>query len=427
MKTRESYMILLFLLLASQVFLGRAQEIPVRQNNDELFQTARATAFAGEREKAREICLKILENNPAYHDAAVLFGRTLAWDRNYDSARVVLNGVLQKRPGYRDAIDALADIEMWTGNLREAIRLCNIGLSFSENDKGLLLKKARAQARLGDIDAARITLDQLFEIDPMNEEGLKLLKSLEIISFLTFSERDYLLADYSGDYHRTPYKRRFHSAGLGYGKRMGFGPLIGRINLGQTWANDAPYEEKPSIQFEIESYPKLSASNYLFVNYAYALGKSFPLHRGGLELFQKLPRKFEGSLGLRYLYWNNNFFFYTGSLGKYYRNYWFSFRPYLIPKEGGISRSYFFTARRYFKLADDFIGLTVGTGISPDDIYSDPADRIKLKSNKVSLMVSKSFFQDFLFRGSFGYDFEEYIPGMKRDRFSVSASLRYYL
>ncbi len=427
MKFLKTYKWIALLLLFTGNILVTAQETPMRQNNDELFQTARSAALGGEREKAREICQVILSNNSNYHDAAVLFGRTLAWDSDYDSARVVLNGVLQKRFGYRDAIDALADIEMWSGNFSEAIRLCNIGLSFNENDKGLLLKKARAQARMSDSDAARITLEQLLEIDPQNEEGIKLLRSLGVVSFLPLNRRNYFLADYGGDYHRTPYKRRFHSAGLGYGKRLNFGHLIGRINLAQTWANDNPYEDNPSVQFELETYPKLSASNYLFVNYAYGLGKSFPIHRGGLEIFQKLPRKFEGSLGMRYLYWNSNFFFYTGSVGKYYRNYWFSFRPYIVPKENGISRSCFLTARRYFKSADDFIGVTIGTGISPDELYSDPAERTTLKSNKVSFMLSKTFLQDFMFRGTFGYDFEEYIPGMKRDRFSVSASLRFYL
>lgn len=420
------YILSFFLVLIISVpFFAQEKVDPL--NTDELFQQARSTAFAGEREKARQICLDILEKNPDYLDASVLIGRTLAWDKNYDSARVILNGVLQKRFGYRDAIDALADIELWTGNVAEAIRLCNIGLSFSENDKDLLLKKARAQVRLGDNGGARITIEQVLMLEPENEEALKILNSIDVVSFLPLNERDYVLSDYSGDFHRTPYKRGFHSAGIGYGKRMPFGPLIGRINLAQTFVNESPIEDKPSIQFEIESYPRITSSNYLYVNYGYGIGKSFPLHRGGLELFQKLPAKFEASLGFRYLYWNDNFFFYTGSLGKYYRNFWFSFRPFIVPKNSGVSQSYFLTARRYFKSADDFLGLTVGTGISPDDFYSDPADKIKLNSQKISLMLSKTFMRNFLFRGSVGYDYEEYQPDLRRDRFSVSIALRYYL
>ena len=427
MKNQLTYLILtvfVFIATSSQVF---AQDEPVRVNYDEMFLHARSVAFSGEREKARDICLEILKSKPNYYDASVLFARTLAWDRDYDSARVVLNHVLQQRFGYRDAIDALADIEMWTGNPEEAIRLCNIGLSFNENDKGLLLKKARAQARLGDNESAKITLDKILELDPENEEALKILNTLNIGSFMPFNERDYLLTDYSGDFHRTPYKRRFHSAGIGYGKRMGFGPLIGRINFAQNWINDNPIEDRLSLQFDLESYPRLSSSNYLYVNYAYGMGRSFPTHRAGLELFQKLPAKFEASLGTRYLYWNDSFFFYTGSLGKYYRAYWFSFRSFIVPKENGVGSSFFLTARRYFSTAEDFLGITVGAGFSPDNFFSDPADRITLKSNKISFMLSKPFLKDFLFRGSFGYDFEEYQPEKKRDRFSINATIRYYL
>jgi YaiO family outer membrane protein len=427
MKNLSVKIFLILLVVSTTTSPFYAQEEPARVNFDEMFQLARSAAFSGEREKAREICLKILKDKPNYYDASVLFARTLAWDKDYDSARVVLNQVLQQRFGYRDAIDALADIELWTGNPEEAIRLCNIGLSFNENDKGLLLKKARAQSRLGDNESAKITLDKILDLDPENEEALKILNSLNIGSFMPYNERDYLLTDYSGDFHRTPYKRRFHSAGIGYGKRMGFGPLIGRINFAQNWINNNPIEDHMSIQFDLESYPKLSSSNYLYMNYAYGIGKSFPTHKAGLELFQKLPAKFEASLGTRYLYWNDSFFFYTGSLGKYYRAYWFSFRSFIVPKENGIGRSFFLTARRYFSTAEDFFGITVGNGFSPDDFFSDPANRITLNSHKISFMISKPFLNDFLFRGSLGYDFEEYQPGLKRDRFSINATIRYYL
>ncbi len=101
--------ILLFFTLNS----GFTQEFPDTLSDGELFQMARNSSFAGDTEKARQICTVILEKSPELHDVSVLFGQTLAWDKLYDSARTVLKKVLQKEPGHRDAIYTLTSVEIW--------------------------------------------------------------------------------------------------------------------------------------------------------------------------------------------------------------------------------------------------------------------------------------------------------------------------
>ncbi len=317
---------------------------------------------------------------------------------------------------------------MWKyGNLAEALHFCNTGLYFNENDLGFLLKKTRIQAGLGNYDEARLSINKVLLIDPLNEDANKLFESFQGPFFLPLIERDFILVDYWGNYFNAPYKRRFNSAGIGYAKVMSFGPLIGRLNFAQTSINNSAVEANPSLQFEIESYPRISEASYLFVNYAYGIGMSFPNHRGGLELFHTLPRNFEASVGLRYLYWNENFIFYTGSIGKYWNDYWFSFRSFIVPRNNGVSQSYLVTARKYFETADDFLGITIGTGISPDEFSGDPAERLNLRSHKISLMHSKTFMKNLLIRSTIAYDYEEYLTGFRRGRISLNATLRYYL
>ena len=68
------------------------------------FQKARQLAYDQETQKARQICLDILSENPEYHDVRVLLARTLIWESKYDSARKELKTVYEKMPEHFDCI-----------------------------------------------------------------------------------------------------------------------------------------------------------------------------------------------------------------------------------------------------------------------------------------------------------------------------------
>lgn len=105
------------------------------------------------------------------------------------------------------------------------------------------------------------------------------------------------------------------------------------------------------------------------MNYGFSNTELFPKHRVGAELYSKLPRSFEASAGLRYLYFDDvtKVAIYTGSVGWYVKDYWFSLRPYITPdKTTGTSVSGSVTARRYFSDAETYFGLSAGLGFSPD-------------------------------------------------------------
>jgi len=99
-----------------------------------------------------------------------------------------------------------------------------------------------------------------------------------------------------------------------------------------------------------------------------------------VEVYQSLPWTLEASLGVRYI----NFiepdgtydgrFIYTGSIAKYYKDWWFLFRPYIIPKSYGTDHSYVFRVRRYINTADNYISLDLSTGVIPDDPLNYPND-----------------------------------------------------
>ena len=76
----------------------------------------------------------------------------------------------------------------------------------------------------------------------------------------------------------------------------------------------------------------------------------------------------EVSLGMRYMQFSDtqvNIF--TGSLGMYSGNYYFSLRPYITPSgEKPLGISGYILGRKYFKDGENYFGVMAGFGFSPE-------------------------------------------------------------
>ena len=115
----------------------------------------------------------------------------------------------------------------------------------------------------------------------------------------------------------------------------------------------------------------------------------FPDLRYGAELYQSLPKSFEASIGFRSLQYTTTTNIYTGSIGWYTGNSYFSFRPYFTPGDTGTSTSGTFTYRKYRSDADNFIGFAFGMGFSPEinqfNFSGNENAIVDLKSQKLNL------------------------------------------
>ena len=137
-------------------------------------------------------------------------------------------------------------------------------------------------------------------------------------------------------------------------------PLTARVNYANRFG-------KSGLQLEGEAYPSISKKIYTYINAGYSIDSLvFPKFRGGVSLYASLPSAFEVDGGFRILYFNSATWIYTAGVGKYYKNYWFNFSTFLTPANSSILQSYFLKTRFYLN-DKDFIMLTMGTGISPDD------------------------------------------------------------
>lgn len=384
---------------------------------DKLFQHAWELSAKGKRDQARYVCRLILKQKPAYSDVRIFLGRLHSWDREYDDARREFLQVLAAKPDSRDARSALIDVEYWSKNLDSALRHCNIGLEFYPNDHDFLYKKARILYRQADYRPAASSVRRLLQLDPSHQEGLLLLERIRYSSEIFSVAQKYR---FDGDKKAGADLNPWHLFSLELKTQTKIGSLIGRVNYarrryGSSW--------KAGEQFEIDAYPRFMDGLYAYLNAGYSNDSIFPKYRLGAELFANLPAGLEVSLGIRYLEFSSTIVrIFTGSLGKYYKNYWFSLRPFITNKPSGISASVILSARRYYGSRDDYLGLFSGYGSTPLEVYY-LEDVERLNSLKVGLELKRALSRIFVIQCRLRFEREEYALDKFGNRFTFAVNL----
>ncbi|MEF8983581.1 MAG: YaiO family outer membrane beta-barrel protein [Bacteroidales bacterium] len=341
------------------ILYGEERSLP------EQLQEARQLAYDQETQEARKIAYDILSQDPDYHDARVLIGRTLIWDEKHDSARTELKTVYEKMPTHYDCIHALIDLERWSDNFTKALEYANHGLEYYPNDVDMLYKKADILAELGENEPASETLERLLTIKPGHKKGNVLYKDLNP----GLLKQAGVVHRFS--FFRKPWVKRWHVTSLRADLNLKNSLFIGMINYGRLVGSGHPYVDNPgkvNLQFQLDGYPRITPSDYLYLNLAYSGSPLFPEQRYAAEWFHNFDKGYELSGGFRGLKWNEPIFFYTGSAGLYFRDYWFALRTYITPEERATGHTYTLRARRYLATSDDYIGLKLEYGTSPESL-----------------------------------------------------------
>jgi YaiO family outer membrane protein len=363
----------LFLLAAMLLLNGLWNSVSAQS-----YEEARNMAFNGERAKARQLCKAILAKG-FNSDVALLLGRTYAWDGMYDSTRVVLNQVLDLNAGNMEALDAFADVEYWSGNYDKAIEYCDRALKKEPGNEDFMLKKARIQHSAEKYEEAVETLEELVAKNGTNAEALKKLQEFRLDVMKNRIRLNYTIDQFDQSFNRDPWQ----VWALSYGRKTKLGTVLARVNMAKRFG-------ETGFQYEVDAYPKISENNYGYLNYGFSQSDVFPENRIGAEWYHNFPKAFEGSLGLRTLFFSNSdVTIYTATFGKYISNYWLSLRSFVTPGSGGTSVSGFLQMRRYFSDPENYFGLRLGYGVSPDEnqnlVNPDSSSRLKLKTRSVRL------------------------------------------
>ena len=421
-----AFILVLFLALSAHPVKAQQE----RMNVDSLFQQARQLAFQKQLAKAQKLCTEILDQKPDYFDARVLLANTYAWQHNYDRAHLELQKIFESKPRHYDALLASSDYYFWAGNLDKALETAKQGLSYYPNDENFLFKISRILLKMGKSSEAQRRLLQLLNINPGHAGAKALLAQIKKIRIF-----NRISLGHSFEYFAEPYQYRWHMFNLDYQRKTPIGNVIASVRMADVvYDGETLFETGKAFQFTIDAYPRISKNNYAYLSYGFSNQVPFPKQRAGFELYQKLPLAFEASAGFRFLQFQNtdntysNTWIYTGHVGKYIKNYWLSFRPYISPQSSGFSQAYYFIIRRYFHTADNYLGLQAGTGNSPDapTDYLNPLNIYKLKTQSIQLDFQHLLGKQWLIKILMGYKKAEYHPQTLRNVIYTSVQLACY-
>lgn len=327
------------------------------QNADSFYAEARKKAF-DDKDYSTAIALskRALAIAPSYTEITVFLGRLYAWDKKPDSARIYFEEALRKQPAPEDAYVAYADFEYWNDNNDASLAVSDKGLVHYPGSVPLLLTKAKVHFAKRDFPTAAVLADTVLSIDRNNAEARNLAAQM----------RDNVSKNRIGiKYDYVHFDKQFPDpwqlASIDYTRQTRAGSFTARVNYANRF-------NRTGLQYELESYPRFSRTFYGYLNVGYSEEVGvFPKWRAGASLFTNLPKAFESELGIRYLYFNSDVLVYTAYLGKYFRSFLFGARTFLTPHANNISQAYIVMMRYYYGSIDDYVGLNLGAGVSPDD------------------------------------------------------------
>jgi YaiO family outer membrane protein len=325
-----------------------------KHNPDSLFQQAQASAFASDYATAQALCKQILAHSPEHHDTRLLLSSTYAWQSQYDTALVLVNIVLQDLPESLEAKKLKARILLWSNNYDKLYRYTKTQLPLYPKDELFLYLKALSLEKQKRTREAFQAYRYLLSIHPNHIEANESIQRLE---YLLRKNRITLYEQYDIFFGA---QSDWNLFAVAYTRETKHGSIMARVNHAYRF-------KQSGFQYEIEAYPIFRVGTYAYINYGYADNNLFPEHRIGIEPYQRLPRGFEISAGIRYLkFATTEIPVYTGSLSKYYKNWWLSIRPYFSSNGDRQTQSYHFISRYYLSSSLDYLGLRLGRGITPD-------------------------------------------------------------
>lgn len=401
---------ILSLLLSSPLAFAQSSD----KSSDELFVEARNVAFEEKNyQEAIVLTKQALFQSPTYADVAIFLGRLYTWTDETQLARETFKNVEATMDPSEDLYIAYGSLEYWNDDYKEAIQILDRGLIKFPKSEDLLFLKAKILYSEDLYDEATVTINDLLRLNKSNTEARELAVKIN-----NSNAKNAIGVSYNFSHFDKQFEDNWNAVSVSYKRMTGLGSIILKMNYANKFGSNG-------TQVELEAYPRISKTFYAYLGGGYSDNVGiFPKYRGGASLYANLPKSFEADLGLRYLYFSDDLFMFTGSVGKYYKSFWFNLRTYITPSDKTVSQSYTFTTRYYTGDANNYFSFAIGKGISPEDFNNNllGETRYKLKSFKLGLDYNFSIKDINLFSVGANYFNQEYLPNTKGNQYDFSIS-----
>ena len=324
---------------------------------DNVVAQARELAYSGKdhRDQALALLKQHLDQEPDDSEARVLYGTVLSWQGRYEEARTQLNMVLATRPNHGDALPALINVEFWSGHPENAESLARNALVRQPDQVNMLLVQAKALIRMNRNTEALRVLNHVLTLDPANHDARRMRREVTI----TTLKRE-VYVNHSYDWFSDGRNGQLETS-LSFSNPTPIGSVIARINRADRFG-------EVDYQPEVDYYPRFRAGTYADINVGYSIhGSLYPSYKIGGDLFQSVGHGFELSGGFRRLDFSSGVDIYTFAVAKYYGNFLFTGRGFVVPGSPGTSGTALLTAR-YFIGSEglhDYVEFRYSHGASP--------------------------------------------------------------
>ncbi len=362
------------------LFLGSicafGQQKVYNGNPDSSFELARELAFNNGRKQAQDTLLSILTKYPNYHDIRAFLASTYSWDGAYKKAKKEFAYVLKDSPDRLSTWEAAIKNELWSDAPFSAMKMANKALEHFPKNEELNYLLAKAEDDTNNKEDALRTLERILEANPKHEKALSYKASL----INSLSHNSIGLSSSVDVYSEVFDPMQYYL--LKYARQTKLGSIHAKFNFSRRFASNA-------AQVEVDMYPRIIKGLYAYLNFGVSGSSLYPDIRYGAELYKSLPKSFEASIGFRALKYSSTTTIYTGSVGWYTGNSYWSFRTYITPGDGGSSKSGTLSYRKYRSDANNYFSIAAGMGFSPEiyrfDFEGNEHDIIKLKSQKANV------------------------------------------
>lgn len=413
MKNKIIYIFIIAALLWSPLLIAQV-------NTDSIFDAAIQQAKNKEYNHARINAKKVFKIHPDRQDVAIFIANVYGWDGKHDSAKIYIKKAHVLNRKSKELYDTWLNVLLWNGEYKNLLKIADQAERYKYKDKyNLILKRCYAYKNMGEYGKGV----GLFDYEK-NKPFLDSIKVYNVYRDMLKKDRPKAVSGmYTIDFFNDGTDPH-HLAYIDYAFKIKRNTAIVRLNYANRFGENG-------LQIEADYYHLLKKRRYLYFNYGKSLVNSlFPIHRAGAEYYFPLKKNFEASIGARYLYFTSNHVaIITGHLGKYYKSFWFSLRPYYTIQEIGNSIAIVANARKYGKDPLEYWGLELAYGNNPDERYLlDPSGNyLSLNSFRVKVEKNIVVRKRDEFRISLGISHEETFKNKYRDRVSIELIYKHRL
>lgn len=416
------------------LFLGislAAQEDTSRFNYEEAFKTAQSLAWDGKYKEARTLCDRILDRVEGDYDTRFLLAKINSWDKKYQEARELYYALIKITPDSKEVIHGLIDTENWAGDYPAATGWIRYGLDRYPGDPDLAYKQAVIYQRTGELAKAQELIAELLTRYPDRKEFKNLYQTSKGPVRINGAS-----AEYTYNHYKLPVERTWNMIGLKYYKSNKIGTFIGGFNTGYFGNDTTRFMENAGVQFEIDAYPVIPGKkrSYHF-NLGLSPSSNFARQKAGAHIYNGFGKGWELEAGFNFMRFRNasdtvKVLIADAGLSKYFGDYIGGAAVSFSPIDGKVAMGVNLTVRKYFSNPEDWLQLSLGYGIFPDNpLYylNDPnyVPNQLLASYNILLAARYQMSERWIGRVYAGYQYEEYRFDQFRHNLTLNLALIY--